>query len=159
MVSTQSFQQQLEAKVREIEQVVSGMSDDKASQAPAPGEWCVKEVLTHLSGSEAQSFYAGLQRFVNEETPRLDLTPGETYLTPTRENAPVDELLASVLTQYGDIGKWIGKLSDADLLRKAHMPAFKETPLSEYPTLQLWIGAIINFHLTAHVQQLQTLAK
>lgn len=149
---------QLEAKVQEIENLVSGMSEEDAAKPPAQGEWCAKEVLSHLSGPEAESFFAGVKRFLEEDTPAIDLTPGENYFEDKRKGAPVKQLLGDVSSQYREMARWVGGLSDEQLARKAHMPAFKETSLGEYPTLQLWMGAIINFHLNAHVQQLQALA-
>jgi hypothetical protein len=158
MVTTASLKDQLDARIREIEQAVSGTPEEKASQAPE-GEWCAKEVLTHLAGSEAESFFDGVRLFVEEDTPQLGTTPGDPYFTGNRPNASVDELLAAVTRQYRELATWVGGLTEEQLSRKAHAPAFKETPLTEYPTLQLWLGAIINYHLPAHIQQLQVLCK
>lgn len=157
MVIAASLKDQLDANVQELEQTLSGITEEKASKAPAQGEWCVKEVLSHLTGSDSQTFYQGLQRFLAEDNPDLGVTPGDSYLTRNRESLTVDQLIAGVTSQYRDVSGWIAGLTDEQLARKAHMPAFKETPIGEYPTLQLWIGAIINFHFTAHLQQLRAL--
>jgi hypothetical protein len=156
MASSASLKGQLDEKIREIEQAVSGISDEKASAAPA-GEWCVKEVLSHLSGPETESFYDGVKRFLDEDTPEINLAPGDSYFGATRSNARADQLLADVMRQYRQVAEFVAGLSDDQLARKAQMPAFKETPLGEYPSLGLWVGAIINFHLAGHVQQLQQL--
>jgi hypothetical protein len=154
VVTTQSLQRQLEDKVQQIEDAV-----EHAGKAPAPGEWSAREVLTHLAGAEAQTFYEGCQKFVAEDTPRLDITPGDAYMSDSRKEATIDELLAAVVGQYRELSKWVGSLSEADLARTAQLPAFKDTPLGEYPSLGLWIGGIINFHLPDHIQQLQALRK
>ncbi len=157
MVSATSLQAQMEQKVREIKDVVAGISDEQASRQPASGEWCVKEVLSHLTGSETASFRDGLNRFLEEDTPEMDLTPGQSYYGPQREQASVSELLSGVEQQYGEIGKFLAGLSEEQLARKAHIAFLKETPLGEYPTLAQWASAIMNFHLNEHINQLRNL--
>jgi hypothetical protein len=159
VVTTPSLKDQLEERIRTIEELTAGVSDEQAGQAPAEGEWCVKEVLSHLAGSEALSFREGIIAFLQQDTPEYDITPGESYFGPDRANASVSDLRDSVLTQYRQIGEAIGGLTEDQLGRKAHMPAFKDTPLTEYPTLGLWVGGIVNYHLPAHIEQLQSLCK
>jgi hypothetical protein len=158
MVTSTSLKDHLEAKIQTIERLTNGISDEAASQEPADGEWCVKEVLSHLAGSEMRSFYDGIKLFLDEDTPQYDLTPGESFYD-LRQDASVDELRQSVLGQYRQIAETVGGLTDVQLERTAHMPSFKETPLGEYPTLGLWVGAIVNFHLPAHIEQLEGLCK
>lgn len=159
MVSPTSLKDQIEEKVRAIEQLTAGISDDEAAKAPAEGEWCVKEVLSHLAGSETRSFYDGIRSFLDQDTPELPITPGDNYLTPAREGAGVQELRQNVIDQYPRIGDLFANLTPDQLTRTAHMPGFKDTPLGEYPALQLSAGAIINFHLPAHIEQLQNLCR
>lgn len=97
-------------------------------------------------------------RMVNEDTPALNLTPGDSYFEQ-RQAKPVSELLGMIESQYAEMGKFLTGLSEEQLNRKAHIPFLKETPLTEYPTLTQWTGAIINFHLAEHVSQLQNLCK
>ncbi|MEX1193726.1 MAG: DinB family protein [Dehalococcoidia bacterium] len=159
MVTSASLKDQLAEKVRLIDQLTAGLSDESASKAPAEGEWCAKEILSHLAGSETRSFADGIKSFLEEDTPEYPITPGDTYMGPSREGATVQELRQSVLDQYREIGDLVGNLSAEQLTRTAHMPGLKETPIGEYPPLSLWIGAIINFHLPAHIQQLENLTK
>jgi hypothetical protein len=159
MVTATSLKDQLAERIRTIEDLTAGLTDAQADTAPAAGEWCVREVLSHLAGSESRSFYEGLQSFLAQDTPDYEITPGDSYLNALRSGQTIGDLRQSVLNQYGRIGDWVGALTDEQLGRKAHMPAFKDTPLGEHPTLGLWIGAIINYHLPAHIQQLQALCK
>lgn len=158
MVTTQSLQSQLDDKIKQIQDAVAGLSNDQASVSPTAGEWSVNEILSHLCGDEQLSFHQGLERFLAEDTPEMDLTPGQSYLSEARQSASVDQLLADVVRQYSEMSGWIGNLTPDQLQRTAHLPNFKETPLGDYPSLQLWIGAIINFHLMDHVQHLQKTA-
>ncbi len=91
MVSGPSLQQQLDQKVQEIKQAVSGIDEQKATKRPAEGEWCAKEVLSHLCGvDDALSMYE-FRRFLDEETPALGITPGS--YSDVRKDAPLPELV------------------------------------------------------------------
>ncbi len=152
-----ALSEQMAQKVGEIKQAVSGLSDDRAAQAKADGEWSAKQVLSHLCGeSDALSMYE-FKRFLGEETPDLGINPGQ--YGDVRKGAPVSELVSKVESDYAEIGNFLSGLSDEQLSRKAHVPFLKETPLGEYPTLGQWAGAVINFHLADHLNQLRTLAQ
>ena len=159
MVTSASLRDQLQERIRDIEQLTSAVSDDQAGTAPAEGEWCVKEVLSHLAGPETQSFYDGIKAFVDEDTPTYDLTPGQSYFGSAREGASVVELRTSVIDQYSRIGDLLGSLCDEQLTRTAHTPQFKDTPIGEYPTLGAFSAALINYHLPDHIAQLQNLCE
>ncbi len=159
MVSGPNLQQQVSQKVQEIRQTVSGLSEEKASEQPAEGEWCVKEVLSHLTGEENAIMMYQLNRILEEDTPTLDITPGVSAYTGERKNASLSKLLSTVEAQYSDLGKLFAGLTEEQLSRKAHIPLLKESPLGEYPTLGQWAMGIINFHLADHVNQISTLAK
>jgi len=159
MVTSASLKDQLQEKIRTIEELTSGVSNEQAGKAPAEGEWCVKEVLSHLAGPETQSFYDGIRAFIEQDTPRYDLTPGQSFFDSAREGASVAELRTSVIDQYSRIGDLLGGLSEEQLLRTAHTPNFKETPLGEYPTLGTWAAALINYHLSDHIAQIQSLCQ
>lgn len=159
MVSGPSLQQQIDQKVEEIRLAMAGLSEEQASRAPAPGEWSAKVVLSHLAGEEHTSVMERYERCLKEDTPELEITPGQSAYSPTRERASVKELLSMVEKQYGELGKFLGGLNDEQLSRKAHVPFLKETPLGEYPTLAMLAGGLINFHLSDHVNQLRNLGQ
>jgi len=159
MVTSASLKDQLQERIRSIEELTSGVGDDQAAKAPSEGEWCVKEVLSHLAGAETRSFYDGIKTFIDRDTPTYDLTPGQSHFDSARQGASVAELRTSVIDQYNQIGDLLGGLSEEQLTRTAHMPNFKETPLGEYPTLGSWAAGLINYHLPDHIAQLQNLCE
>jgi hypothetical protein len=159
MVSGPTLQQQVSQKVQEIKQAISGLSEENASKQPAEGEWCVKEVLSHLTGEENAVMMYQLNRILEEDTPTLTLVPGVSAYTDERKNSSLSQLLSTVEAQYSDLGKLFAGMSEEQLSRKAHIPFLKESPLGEYPTLGQWAMGIINFHLADHVSQISTLAK
>ena len=157
MVTATSLKEQLAQKVREVTEIASGLSEEQAAKAPAEGEWSAKQVLSHLCGDdEALSMYE-FQRFLDEDTPPLGIAPGR--YGDVRKDASVSELVTKIETDYSAIGTFIAGLSDEQLGRKAHVPFLKETPLGEYPTLGQWVGAVINYHLPDHINQLRTAAQ
>jgi hypothetical protein len=151
----EALSQQLSAKVKEVTDAVSGLSEEQAARPKAEGEWSAKQVLSHLCGSEdALSMYE-FQRFLDEDTPPLGIVPGR--FSEVRKDAPVKELVSRIESDYASIGSFFAGLSDEQLARKAHVPFLKETPLGEYPTLGQWAGAVINFHLADHINQLRAM--
>jgi len=158
MVSATSLQAQMDQKVQEIKEAVSGVSDEQASRRPASDVWCVKEVLSHLCG-EAASLPGRLDRFLQGDTPELGLERGDPYYGPERQGSSVSELLSRLEQQYTEIGRFLAGLNEEQLARKAHIEFLKETPLGEYPTLAQWASAIMTFHLNEHINQLRNLCK
>jgi DinB superfamily len=158
MVSGPSLKQQLDQKVQEIKQAVSGLSDEEASKKRGQEEWSVKEVLSHLSGDGSSDAASLLDRVIKEDTPQIDIHPGQSYYEG-RESMPLPELTSRVESTYSEMGAFLAGLNDEQLNRKAQVPLLKETPIGEYPTLGQLAGALINFHLNDHVQQLKNLSQ
>ena len=147
---------QLAAKVNEVKDAVAGMSEEQAAQTKGEGEWSAKQVLSHLCGdNDALSMYE-FSRFLNEEMPDLGIGPGR--YGDNRKGATVPELVAKLDADYAAIGTFLSGLNDEQLGRKARVTMLKETPLGEYPTLGQWAGAMINYHLADHVNQLRALS-
>src|SRR5229473_5320010 len=47
-----------------------------------PGEWTVREVLSHLLFAPGADFVARLKTFSTGALPVIEVTPGQTHLTP-----------------------------------------------------------------------------
>ena len=159
MVSGPGLQQQLDQKIREIARAVTGIDEQKALERPAEGEWCIKEVLSHLSGEENANVMHRLKLILEEDMPNLDITPGVSAYDAQREQTPVSQLLSTVESQYMELGGLLNSLTEEQLARKAHVPALKGSPLGEYPTLGQWAGFVVNFHIAGHVNQLRNLCE
>ena len=149
-----SLRDALEQKMKELGEALEGMDEGDAARRPADGEWCCKEMLSHLMGDEGASFVTGLRRFVDEDTPLIGVVAGLPYYTPARQAMSLSELRAGVWRQYGEVADFISGLNDEQLGRRGRVPLLKETPIGEQPTLGQWAGAIINFHLTDHIGQM-----
>lgn len=159
MVTPQSLQEKFAEKAAAIESIVAGVNEEKAKQAPAAGEWCIREVLTHLSGDVEETFLQGIKRFKNENTPSLDLTPGTLSSSAEREKMPVRDLASSVAQQYREIGAFVGGLNDEQLNLPGKIGFLKQYTGSEDITLGNWATLMADMHLQQHVEQLRALAK
>ena len=80
-----SLRDALEQKMKELGEALEGMYEEDAARRPADGEWCCKEMLSHLMGDEGESFVTGLRRFVDEDTPLIGVVAGLPYHTPARQ--------------------------------------------------------------------------
>lgn len=159
MVTAQSLQSKFDDRANEIEAAVAGISDEKAQQKPAEGEWCVREVLVHLAGDADETFLDGIKRFKEESTPTLDLTPGTLSTSDEREKMSLSELAASVAKQYRDIGAFLGTLNEEQLGLPGKIGFLKQYTGSDDITLGNWATIMTDMHLVGHVQQLRDLAK
>jgi hypothetical protein len=159
MVTAQSLKSLFDDKAAQIESAVSGVSEEQARKSPADGEWCVREVLYHLSGDVDQTFIEGIQRFIDEDKPELPLTPGDVYTSPEREKATLQELAAAVAAQYRALGDYVAGLSNADLARIGRIGFLQQVRGSDEITLAEWATVIGNYHLNVHIEQIRNLAK
>jgi hypothetical protein len=57
-----------------IEAELGTMSDELASWHPAEGEWCVKEVLAHITLSEGHGFAGRIAHILSADEPHLTAT-------------------------------------------------------------------------------------
>jgi hypothetical protein len=159
MASTNTTLKELfEQRAKEIEEIATGITDEQANRRPAEGEWCARDVLTHLLGSEARSFEDGLRLFLEKDSV-VDITPGDPYLTEARKKMRAQELSAGVAKQVRQIAQFIGGLTPEQLQETANVPFLKNYGMSEYPTLETWAGLMANMHLKQHVDQLRELCK
>jgi hypothetical protein len=147
---------QLDAKMKELADAVEGLDDAKAAERYQEGEWCCKEVLSHLIGADEASHAHELRRFLDEDTPTLELEPGVAHFTAARQAMSVAALKAGVDKEYAEVGEFLAGLSDEQLARKARVPFLKDTPLTEYPTLAVWAATLISYHLSDHINHIRT---
>lgn len=144
----------LDSKVAAFTDVCAGITDTTASRAPE-GHWTPKEIISHLSGPEGIGFLRGIRRFIDEDTPRIDIIPEQTFMTDRRAGLSFSALLKEFEEEHRRIADYIATLTDEQLARKAHIPMLKESPLGEYPTLSEWVQAIADYHLVFHTDHMK----
>jgi hypothetical protein len=142
-------------QAREIAGIVRAMDDVDASRRPDPGTWSAREVISHLCQSDNESFLDGIGRFVLEETPEIEVTPGITHYTAERHAMALADLVDAFERQYEQIADYVARLSEVQLARRARIALLKDSPFGEYPTLAEWLRAISGMHLQGHLEELR----
>lgn len=141
-------------KAEELKRLFEGIDEQTASSAPE-GRWSPKQILTHLCGPEGAGYMPLFKVFLEQDTPRIDIDPGNPFSSERRSHMTASALLSEFENEYRGLADFAAGLSAEQLVRKAHMPFLKETPLGEYPTLATWIKALGERHLGSHIDHLR----
>jgi hypothetical protein len=149
-----TLSQLIRQKVDELKRLCEGLDDTTASRAPSK-RWSPKQILSHLCGPDGVGLVPAIQAILQQDTPRFDLEPGNPFFTERRSQMTMPELLKEFEGEYTRMADLVAGLSDEQLARKAHVPAFKETPMGEYPTLAIWVTALAERHIGFHIDHMK----
>jgi len=145
-------------KMSDLAAACQGVDEADASRSPE-GRWSPKEILSHLIGPGKDAHVKVMRRFMEEDTPTLDLTPENTHFSPERAGTAFAQLASEAQEEYGRIADFAASLSQEQLSRKARIPMLKESPLGEYPTLGKLIFGLGDFHVQFHIKHMQEVLK
>ncbi len=146
--------QLIRQKMDEMKKLCEGLDEKTASRAPSK-RWSPKQILSHLCGPDGVGLIPAIQTILQQDTPRLDLEPGNPFFTERRSGMTVAELLKEFEGEYTRMADLVAGLSDEQLARKAHVPALKETPMGEYLTLAVWVTALAERHVGFHIDHMR----
>jgi len=141
-------------KAGEFRRLCDGIDEATASRAPS-GRWSPKEIVSHLCGAEGGGFMTTIKAFLEQDTPEVDLHPGETQLSERRAHLSFAQLLEEFDKGYGALADFVSGLSPQQLAKKAHVEALKESPLGEYPPLAVFLQGIAEQHITFHIDHMR----
>jgi len=144
----------IRAALEDMRTVCAGVDEDTASRAPA-GRWSPKEILSHLLGPEAGGHRPLFEAFTARDAASIDIVPGQTYFTEQRRALSFAQLVQLLEREYEGIAAYALSLDEEQFARTAHIPLFKQSPLTEYPTLAAIIGALGTHHLRTHTDHLR----
>lgn len=156
MGSTQGIElaEIIRKKAGELGGLCEGLDEAVASRAPK-GRWSPKEIISHVSGKEGEGFMPAVESFLKEDTPLLELEAANPFFTGKRKEMTMAELLSEMKREYERMAETVSTLSSDQLGRKAHVPLFKETPMGEYPTLAMFVRALVEHHLGYHIDHMK----
>ena len=117
---------------------------------PAPGEWCIKEVIGHLIETDRIAFWGRIRQMREEDYPILSGMDVNAVAAARRDDQwPVDDLLNELSVLRAEIGPMVAGLSPADLARKGRYPKLGGD-LSVQDLVYEW-----PFHDANHIKQIQ----
>jgi len=137
---------------------VAGM-ESYLERADAPGEWTTREVLSHLMFESDWKPAKLLASFAERDLPVVEISPGETFLTPERRRMTLAQLVAALDTQRREVFAYLNGLSETDLGRKARIPLFKSFMGTDEIPLPMFVGAMFDYHLNDHAGQIAKIRK
>jgi DinB superfamily len=123
-------------------------------RSDAPGEWTTREVLCHLLFEPGWQPGALLKTFAERDLPVIEISPGDTNVTPERRTMTLAELADALESQRRALFGYLDGLSEADLQRKARIPLFKQFMGTDEIPIPMFVGAMFDFHWNDHAGQL-----
>ena len=75
--------QSIHQRIEELKKICQAVDESTASRSP-DGRWSPKEVLSHLWGPEADGHLPILQRFLDRDTPRIDIVTEDPFFSKKR---------------------------------------------------------------------------
>ncbi len=140
-------------KMAEFRKSCEGLDEENSSRAPE-GRWSPKQIISHLCGPEGVGHLPTLKAFIERDQPEIDIKAEDPYWSDKRSRMSLAELLAEFDREYAGIAAFIEGLSEGQLLRRAHIPMLKDSPLGEYPTLGQWAVGLSSFHIGFHIDHM-----
>jgi hypothetical protein len=144
----------IDSKISELRTVCESIDEQTAGRAPE-GRWSPKQILSHLCGPEGKGMMASITVFFEQDTPRIDLVAEDPFFSESRAHMTLMQLMSEVDLEFAKIAGFTSSVNEQQLQRKAHIPALKDSPLGEYPTLGAWIEAIAGRHIDFHIRHLK----
>jgi hypothetical protein len=147
-----------EAAWANLSRQLQGM-EPHMERADAPGEWTMREVLSHLLDEPGWDPVELLKTFAERNLPLVEIRPGETNLTPERKVMTLREFADALDSQRRSLFSYLEGLDAQALRRKARIPLFKQFMGTDEISLPVFVAAMFDFHWNDHAGQLAKIRK
>lgn len=151
----QDLRRRIDAAFENLSRQLQGM-DAYMERADAPGEWTTREVLSHLlfeSGSDPAATLAG---FSERDYPVVELDAGATHLDDQRRQMTLPQFTKALDVQRRRVLEYIDQREEWEFdRRKARIPLFKQFMGTDEITMDMYLGAMFDYHWNDHAGQLE----
>jgi DinB superfamily len=151
----QDLRRRIDAAWENLSRQLHGM-DAHMERADAPGEWTTREVLSHLLFEPGFDPAATLASFSERGYPLIEIDPGATFLDDQRRQMTLPELRNALDAQRRRLLGYIDALEEREFdQRKARIPLFKQFMGTDEITIDMFLGAMFDYHWNDHADQLE----
>ena len=151
----QDLRRRLDAAFENLSRQLHGM-EPHMERADAPGEWTTREVLSHLLFEHGFEPAAALASFSERDYPMMDIDPGATFIDDQRRRMTLPQFRDALDTQRRRVLEYIDGLEEREFdQRKARIPLFKQFMGTDEITLDMYLGAMFDYHWNDHAGQIE----
>jgi len=151
----QDLRRRIDAAAENLSRQLQGM-DAHMERADAPGEWTTREVLSHLLFEPGFDPAATLATFSERDYPVVEIAPGDTFLDEQRRQLTLSQFRDALDAQHRRVLDYIEGLDEpAFERRKARIPLFKQFMGTDEITIDMYLGAMFDYHWNDHAGQLE----
>src|SRR5258706_6493674 len=151
----QDLRHRIDAASENLSRQLQGM-DAHIERADAPGEWTTREVLSHLLFEPGFDPAATLATFSERDYPVVELAPGDTFLDEQRRQMSLSQFRDALDVQRRRVIEYIERLEESAFeRRKARIPLFKQFMGTDEITIDMYLGAMFDYHWNDHAGQLE----
>jgi len=151
----QDLRRRIDAASENLSRQLQGMEVHR-ERADAPGEWTTREVLSHLLFEPGFDPAATLGTFSESDYPVIGIDAGATFLDDQRRQMTLPQFKDALEAQRRRVLEYIDRLEEQDFeRRKARIPLFKQFMGTDEITLEMYLGAMFDYHWNDHAGQLE----
>jgi hypothetical protein len=151
----QDFRRRIDTASENLHRQLQGM-EAHLDRADAPGEWTTREVLSHLLFEPGFDPAAMLATFSERDYPLVEIDAGATFLDDQRRRMTLPQFRDALDAQRRRVLEYIDGLEEREFdHRKARIPLFKQFMGTDEITLDMYLGAMFDFHWNDHAGHLE----
>jgi hypothetical protein len=145
----------IDAAFENLNRQLQGM-DTHMERADAPGEWTTREVLSHLLFEPGFDPAATLATFSERDYAVIEIEPGATFLDEQRRQMTLSQFRDALDAQRRRVLEYMEGLEEpAFERRRARIPLFKQFMGTDEITIDMYLGAMFDYHWNDHAGQLE----
>jgi hypothetical protein len=151
----QDLRRRMDAAFENLSRQLHGM-EPHMERADAPGEWTTREVLSHLLFEKGFAPAAALATFSERDYPMVEIDPGATFLDDQRRRMTLPQFRDALDAQRRQVLEYVDGLEEREFdQRKARIPLFKQFMGTDEITLDMYLGAMFDYHWNDHAGQIE----